>query len=229
MTHYVYIPIACVYKSTCPLDPVAGIKGALVQKTSILCVCYITAFSRRFVDSDRVIEAIFDDDFGLSDKEDSDSNYENDDVYGYLGHSIISFAKIIDAAGDLVEEDPAFETEDETTVDASMLSLDNSTICDMFHDVSDDSEEPNEDITGADSEDNNGTAVGSKDNDGTAADNGEGMEVESVESTEQTVSDESLSNAESEVSGDETNYKSVIKYYKLLIKYYELMIILVKI
>ena len=40
---------------------------------------------------------------------------------------IISCAEIIDAAGDLAEEE-AFETEDETTMDMSMLSLDNSAI-----------------------------------------------------------------------------------------------------
>lgn len=41
--------------------------------------------------------------------------------------------------------------------------------------------------------------------------NGEEMEVESAESSEQTVCEESLSSAEPEVSGDKTNYKLVIK------------------
>ena len=54
------------------------------------------AFSRRFADSDRVVEAIFNDNFGLSDEEDSESNDEND-IYGYLGHSIVSRAEIIEA------------------------------------------------------------------------------------------------------------------------------------
>ena len=34
------------------------------------------AFSRWFADSDRVVEAIFKDDFGLSDEEESESNDE---------------------------------------------------------------------------------------------------------------------------------------------------------
>ena len=49
------------------------------------------------MDSDRVVEATFDDDLGLSDEEDSECNDEND-IYGYLIHSIISRTKIIDAA-----------------------------------------------------------------------------------------------------------------------------------
>ena len=77
------------------------------------------AFSRRFADSDRVLEAIFNDNFGLSDEEDSESNNEND-IYGYLGHSIVSRAEIIEAARDMVEEE-AFETEDETTADTSVF------------------------------------------------------------------------------------------------------------
>ena len=84
------------------------------------------AFSRQFADSDRVVEAIFNDNFGLSDEEDSESNDEND-IYGYLGHSIVGRAEIMEAVRDLVEEE-AFKTEDETTADASVLSLDNSTI-----------------------------------------------------------------------------------------------------
>ena len=100
---------------------VAGIKGSLAQNTFILCVCYIMAFSRRFANSDRVVEAIFNDDFGLSDEEDSESNDEND-INSYLGHSIVSRAEIIEAVRDLVEEE-TFETEDESTADASVLSL----------------------------------------------------------------------------------------------------------
>ena len=141
------------------------------------------AFSRRFVDSNRVVEAIFNNDFGLSDEEDSESNDEND-IYGYLGHLIVSRGKIIEAARDLVEEE-AFETEDETTADASVLSLDNSTI----H-ISRDSEDSNED--------------------GMDIDSSEEMEVESEESTNQTVAEESLSGTESEVSGDITSYLVVI-------------------
>ena len=142
------------------------------------------AFSRQFADSDWVVEAIFNNDFGLSDEEDSKSNDEND-IYGYLGHSIISRAEIIDAARDLVEEE-AFETKDETTADALVLSLDNSAIR-----ISGDSEDSNEDDMDID--------------------NGEELEVESEESTEQIVAEESLSGAESEVSGDITNYLLVIK------------------
>ena len=109
-----------------------------MQKTFILCVCYIMAFSRWIVDSDWVVEATFDDDLGLSDEEDSECNDEND-IYGYLIHSIISRTKIIDAAWHLVEKE-ALETEDETTADASVLSLDNSAI----H-ISRDSKDSNED------------------------------------------------------------------------------------
>lgn len=64
-------------------------------KIFILRVCYIMAFSRQIAD---VVGAIFDDDFGLSDEEDSDID-DGNDVYGYLGHSVISRAEIMDAAG----------------------------------------------------------------------------------------------------------------------------------
>ena len=47
------------------------------------------AFSRRFGDSDRVIEAIFNYEFGLSDKKVSECD-DGNDVYGYLGISIVS-------------------------------------------------------------------------------------------------------------------------------------------
>ena len=124
------------------------------------------------MDSDRVVEAVFIDDFGVSDEEDSESNDEND-IYGYLGYLIVSRAKIMEAVQDLVEEE-AFETEDETTADVSVLSLDNSTI----H-ISRDSEDSSED--------------------GMDIDSGEEMEVESEKSTKQTVAEESLSGAESEV------------------------------
>ena len=149
------------------------------------------AFSRRFVDCDRVVEAIFNDEFGLSDEEDSESD-DGNDVYGYLGHSIVSRAEIIDAAGDLVEEGVC-ETEDETTADASMFSLDNSA---MFEDVCSDSEVPNEDDM----------TIDSGDEDSMAVDNGKEVEVESVESTKRSVREkESLSSTEFEVSGDKIN------------------------
>ena len=148
------------------------------------------AFSRRFADSDWVVEAIFNDEFGLSDEENNESG-DGNDVYGYLVHSIVSRAKIIDAAGDLVEEGVC-ETEHEATAVASMFSLDNSTIHDMFQDVCSDSEEPNEDDM----------TIYSGDEDGMAVDNGKEIEVKSVESTKQTVRQESLSSSESEVSGN---------------------------
>lgn len=70
-----------------------------------------------------------------------------------------------------------------------------STIHDIFQDVFSDSEEPNE----------NDMTIDSGDKDSMAVDNGEEIEVESMESTKQTVSEESLSCAESELSGDKTN------------------------
>ena len=65
----------------------------------------------------------------------------------------------------------------------------------MFEDVCSDSEEPNEDdIT-----------IDSGNEDSMAVDNGKEVEVESVESTKQSVHEEPLSSAECEVSGDKTN------------------------
>ena len=75
-----------------------------------------------------------------------------------------------------------------------MFSLDNSTIHDMFQDVCSDSEELNEDDMTIESGDEGSMAV----------DNGKEIEVESMESTKQTVCEEFLSSAESEVSGDKT-------------------------
>ena len=50
-------------------------------------------FLRQFTDSNEVVEAIFDDDLELSDKEDTESNDVNY-VYSYLGHSIIIVLKL---------------------------------------------------------------------------------------------------------------------------------------
>ena len=155
------------------------------------------AFSRRFADSDRVVAAIFEDDFGLSDEEVSESDNGND-VYGYLGHSIISRSELIDKARDLVQED-AFEAEDEPSGDVLLLSFDNSTIHDMFQDVSSNSEED--------------MAVDNGDEDSTVVDNihdSEESEGESLESNKPTTREESVSSAESEVSDDITSYKLVI-------------------
>ena len=82
-------------------------------------------------------------------------------------------------------EEEAFETEDETIVDALVHFLDNSAV----H-ISRDSEDSNED--------------------GMAIDSGEEMEVESEKSTEQTIAEESLSCVEVQGSGDKTNYLLVI-------------------
>ena len=72
-----------------PIGPrLLGKKNPLCKKF-ILCIYYIMAFSRRFGDSDRVIEAIFNDEFGLSDKKVSEGD-DGNDVYGYLGISIVS-------------------------------------------------------------------------------------------------------------------------------------------
>ena len=82
-------------------------------------------------------------------------------------------------------EEEAFETEDETIVDALVHFLDNSAV----H-ISRDSEDSNEDSM--------------------AIDSGEEMEVESEKSTEQTIAEESLSCIEVQGSGDKTNYLLVI-------------------
>ena len=95
-------------------------------------------------------------------------------------------------------EEGVCEAEDETTADASMFSLDNSaipTVHDMFQGVCSDSEEPNEDDM----------TIDSGDEDGMAVDNGEEIKVEFVKYIKQTVHKESLSSAESEVSGDKRN------------------------
>ena len=64
----------------------------------------------------------------------------------------------------------------------------------MFQDVCSDSEELNEDDMTIESGDEGSMAV----------DNAKEIEVESMESTKQTVCEEFLSSAESEVSGDKT-------------------------
>lgn len=186
-------PVACVYQSTFPLDPCYWDKRIPRTKIVISRAYYIMAFSIRFADSDRVVEAIFNNEFGFSDEEDSESD-DGNDVFGYLGHSIVSQPEIIDAAGDLVEEGVC-KTEDKTTADALMFSLDNSAIHDIFQDIFSDSEEPNE----------NDMTTDSGNEDSIAIDNGEEIEFESVESSKQTVCEETLSSAESEVSGDKTN------------------------
>ena len=128
-----------------------------------------------------------------------------------MGHSIISCAEIIDATPDLVEEE-TFGTEDKTTADASVLSVDNFAIFDMFQGVSNDCEEPNENDMAVDSGDEDGMAVDGCHKDSMAVDNDEEMEVKSIESTEQTVREEALSHAEFEVRGDKANYQLVMKY-----------------
>ena len=82
-------------------------------------------------------------------------------------------------------EEEAFETEDESIVDALVLFLDNSAIY-----ISRDSEDSNEDDM--------------------AIDSGEEMEVESEKPTEQTIAEESLSCIEVQGSGDKANYLLVI-------------------
>ena len=76
-----------------------------------MCVTYVIAFSR--VLADDVVEAIFDEDFGLSDGDESEFE-GGDDIYALLGEIVLRHEDII---GDYLDEENTSEEQDNNAIE----------------------------------------------------------------------------------------------------------------
>ena len=97
------IPSLHCVKDDVPAPLVTRIKGSSVQRFVIVCERYVMALSR--ILSGDIVEAIFDEDFGLSDEEESDDVVDDGNIHALVGKTILTHGDIAPRRDERSEED----------------------------------------------------------------------------------------------------------------------------